>query len=132
MQAARYMAERLLEAWEAVKQESSTDVKITPFGEPSTGQADEQLIPDDPDERIIYARRIVAQRCLYGVDINPLAIEMAKLSLWLWTLANDKHSPFSIIQFAAGTRLLGSAALINWSDFHSMGLLHIGILHTNR
>ena len=39
------------------------------------------LIPDDPDERQTYALRIVAQRCLYGVDKNPLAAEMAKLSL---------------------------------------------------
>ncbi|MCB0189063.1 MAG: hypothetical protein KDE31_32560, partial [Caldilineaceae bacterium] len=43
-------------------------------------------IPPDEDE-ILYARRLIAQRCLYGVDKNPLAVEMAKLSLWLVTMA---------------------------------------------
>src|SRR5436190_10323633 len=65
------------------------------------------LIPDDPDERQTYALRIVAQRCLYGVDKNPLAAEMAKLSLWLLTLANDK--PFEFLDHAirCGDSLVG-------------------------
>lgn len=51
--------------------------------------------------------RIVAQRCLYGVDINPLATEMAKLSLWLLTLAKDK--PFEFLDHAirCGDSLVG-------------------------
>ena len=51
--------------------------------------------------------RIVAQRCLYGVDINPLAAEMAKLSLWLLTLAKDK--PFEFLDHAirCGDSLVG-------------------------
>ena len=36
-------------------------------------------IPPDEDE-ILHARRIVAQRCLYGVDKNPMAVDLAKLS----------------------------------------------------
>ena len=36
-------------------------------------------IPFDEDE-ILHARRIVAQRCLYGVDKNPMAVDLAKLS----------------------------------------------------
>ena len=65
------------------------------------------LIPDDPDERQTYALRIVAQRCLYGVDKNPLAVEMAKLSLWLLTLAKDK--PFEFLDHAirCGDSLVG-------------------------
>src|SRR6476659_7218267 len=56
---------------------------------------------------MIYARRLVAQRCLYGVDINPLAVEMAKLSLWLLTLAKDK--PFEFLDHAirCGDSLVG-------------------------
>ena len=57
--------------------------RITPEGLPSTGTLSEQLVPSEPAERKTYALRIVAQRCLYGVDNNPLAAEMAKLSLWL-------------------------------------------------
>ena len=83
------------------------DVRITPEGQPSTGRPDEQLIPIDPDERQTYALRIVAQRCLYGVDKNPLAVEMAKLSLWLLTLAKDK--PFEFLDHAirCGDSLVG-------------------------
>ena len=65
------------------------------------------LIPDDPDERQIYALRIVAQRCLYGVDKNPLAVEMAKLSLWLLTLAKDKPFEFLDHNIRCGDSLVG-------------------------
>ena len=34
----------------------------------------------------MIARRLIAERCLYGVDLNPLAVELAKLSIWLVTL----------------------------------------------
>ncbi len=73
VQAARYMAERLLEAWEAAKQANPKMPSITPEGEPSIGTANESLIPTDPAEQKTYAMRIIAQRCLYGVDINPLS-----------------------------------------------------------
>lgn len=107
VQACRYMAVRLLEAWDAVQRANPCKVQITPEGEPSTGQPGEMLIPDDLDERQTYALRIVAQRCLYGVDINPLAVEMAKLSLWLLTLAKDK--PFEFLDHAirCGDSLVG-------------------------
>jgi hypothetical protein len=88
-----YLAERLLEAWEAAEKRVEGSPRITPYGEVSTGMPEEQLIPLDRQERLTYARRLVAQRCLYGVDKNPLAVEMAKLSLWLLTLAKDK-GPF--------------------------------------
>jgi hypothetical protein len=45
-------------------------------------------IPPDEDE-VIFARRLVAQRCLYGVDKNPVAVDLSKMSLWLATLAKD-------------------------------------------
>ena len=107
VQACRYMAARLLEAWDAVQRANPGMVRITPEGEPSTGQPGEMLIPDDPDEQQTYGLRIVAQRCLYGVDKNPLAVEMAKLSLWLLTLAKDK--PFEFLDHAirCGDSLVG-------------------------
>ena len=63
-------------------------------------------IPKDEDE-LLYARRIVAQRCLYGVDINPIATDLAKLSLWLVTLA--KEHPFTFLDhcFRSGDSLVG-------------------------
>lgn len=51
-------------------------------------------IPPDEDE-LLYARRLIAQRCLYGVDKNDMAVDLAKLSLWLVTLAKDH--PFTFL-----------------------------------
>ena len=107
VQSARYMAERLLEAWDEAKKANPQTPGITPEGTPSTGKANEVIIPDDPAERKTYAMRIIAQRCLYGVDINPLAAEMAKLSLWLLTLAKDKPFEFLDHSIRCGDSLVG-------------------------
>lgn len=63
-------------------------------------------IPPDED-RELHARRLVAQRCLYGVDRNPFAVDLAKLSLWLFTLARDQ--PFTFLDHALrqGDSLVG-------------------------
>ncbi|MBL8861724.1 MAG: N-6 DNA methylase [Planctomycetes bacterium] len=63
-------------------------------------------IPPDEDE-VLHARRLVAQRCLYGVDKNPIAADLAKLSLWLATLAKDH--PFTFLDHAlrCGDSLVG-------------------------
>jgi len=56
---------------------------------------------------VLHARRLVAQRCLYGVDKNPLAVSLARLSLWLVTLAKDE--PFTFVDHALrhGDSLVG-------------------------
>jgi hypothetical protein len=102
-----YLSLRLLEAWEEAERRFEGTPRITPYGELSRGLPEEQLIPLDRQERVLYARRLVAQRCLYGVDKNPLAVEMAKLSLWLLTLAKDK--PFTFLDHAirCGDSLVG-------------------------
>src|ERR1700722_9203198 len=63
-------------------------------------------IPPDEDE-ILHARRLIAQRCLYGVDKNAMAVDLAKLSLWLVTLARDH--PFTFLDHAlrCGDSLVG-------------------------
>lgn len=98
VQACRYLSERLVEAWEVIEQANQGRVVITPEGGLSTGAPDEQPLPRDAEERLAIARRIVADRCLYGVDKNPLAVEMAKLSLWLVTLQKDR--PFTFLDHA--------------------------------
>lgn len=107
VEADRYLADRLLEAWDVALKEHPDVPGITPEGRASTGRPDEALIPADEGERLTFARRIVAQRCLYGVDKNRLAAEMAKLSLWLFTLAKDK--PFTFLDHAIrpGDSLVG-------------------------
>jgi hypothetical protein len=107
VQACRYLAGKLMEAWAVAEERYPDTPAITPEGEPSSGRADERLVPQDAEQRLIEAQRIVAQRCLYGVDVNPLACEMAKLSLWLLTLAKAK--PFTFLDHAirCGDSLLG-------------------------
>jgi len=63
-------------------------------------------IPPDEDE-ILLARRLVAQRCLYGVDKNPIAADLAKLSLWLVTLAKDHPFTFLDHSIRSGDSLVG-------------------------
>jgi hypothetical protein len=63
-------------------------------------------IPPDEDE-VIFARRLVAQRCLYGVDRNPIAVDLAKVSLWLVTLAKDHALTFVDHALRHGDSLVG-------------------------
>jgi len=66
-------------------------------------------LPPDEDE-LLYARRIVAQRCLYGVDKNAMAADLAKLSLWLATLARDHEFTFLNHALRHGDSLAGLSA----------------------
>ena len=63
-------------------------------------------LPPDEDP-LLHARRLIAQRCLYGVDKNPLAVDLARLSMWLVTFA--KEHPFTFVDHAlrAGDSLVG-------------------------
>ena len=107
VESCRYLADRLVQAWDRAERDDPAAPGITPFGASSKGVLDEQLIPVDPEERLNYARRLLAQSCLYGVDKNPLAAEIAKLSLWLLTLAKDR--PFTFLEHAirSGDALAG-------------------------
>lgn len=64
-------------------------------------------IADQHEGVVNHARRLVAQRCVYGVDKNPFAVNLAKLSLWLITLAKDE--PFTFVDHALrhGDSLVG-------------------------
>jgi hypothetical protein len=63
-------------------------------------------LPPDEDENL-HAQRQIAQRCLYGVDKNPMATDLAKLSLWLATLAKDHPFTFLDHSLRAGDSLVG-------------------------
>jgi hypothetical protein len=92
--------------------------KLTlPYGRPRTNKGAEELVPfppDDPqrghtfEERIkALLRRHVVERCIYGVDINALAVELARVSLWVETL--DPELPFSFLdhKIKVGNSLVG-------------------------
>ena len=76
-------------------------------------------IPPDENE-IVFARRQVAQRCLYGVDRNPKAVDLAKLSLWLVTLAKDHPLTFLDHALRPGDALVGFSRrqleAFHWKD----------------
>jgi len=55
-----------------------------------------------------YWKRRVAQLCVYGIDLNPLAVELAKLSLWLATAADDRPLSFLDHHLRVGNALIGS------------------------
>jgi N-6 DNA Methylase len=99
----RFLAEALVESWSVHGQ--------TPF------------IPPD-QEPVLHARRLIAQRCLYGVDKNPFAVDLAKLSLWLATLAKDHAFTFLDHSLRHGDSLVGltrkQLATFHWLDRQSV------------
>ncbi len=60
------------------------------------------------DTDLAYWKRRVAQNCIYGVDLNPLAVELAKLSLWLVTVAKDRPLSFLDHHLRTGDALVGA------------------------
>jgi len=61
-----------------------------------------------PADRVTL-RRTVASRCLFGVDLNPMAVQLARLSLWLATLAADKPLSFLDHHLQVGNSLVGAS-----------------------
>ncbi len=68
-------------------------------------QSTPNIPPDETDQ--LHARRLIAQKCLYGVDKNPMAVHLAKLSLWLATLAKDHDFTFLDHNLKEGDSLVG-------------------------
>jgi hypothetical protein len=104
VQVCRWLAERLVEAW---SQAESAGKYVTVNGEVRDTVNGEEPLPRDDEERIVIARRLIAERCLYGVDLNPLAVELAKLSIWLVTLAKGRPFGFLDHNLRCGDSLLG-------------------------
>ena len=86
VEACRQLAARLVDAWGV-------------HGRPAD-------IPAEEDE-LVQALRQVAQRCLYGVDKNPMAIDLARLSIWLATFAKDHEFTFIDHTLRPGDSLVG-------------------------
>ena len=61
------------------------------------------------EEDIRWARREVVERCIFGVDLNPLAVELAKLSLWLYTVAKNRPLNFLDHHLRCGNSLIGAS-----------------------
>jgi hypothetical protein len=64
--------------------------------------------PSEPsDETLRIAMRDVIARCIYGVDVNELALEVAKLSLWLEAFDGRRPLPFLGAHLRHGNALVG-------------------------
>jgi hypothetical protein len=106
VQACRWLSDRLVEAWsatEAAGKKIDSEGRILGEG---YGEGFEPL-SQDAEERAILARRLIAERCLYGVDRNPLAVELAKLSLWLTTMSKGRPFGFLDHNLRSGDSLFG-------------------------
>jgi hypothetical protein len=114
VQSCRWLADRLVEAWDAAEKAGRV---VSVEGEVLEQAGDVELLPRDKGERVLIARRLIASRCLYGVDKNPMAVELAKVSLWLVTMM--KGRPFSFLDHAlkCGDSLLGVSSLKQIENF---------------
>ncbi|MFJ6291768.1 Eco57I restriction-modification methylase domain-containing protein [Streptomyces griseoviridis] len=95
--AARYLADRLVEAW----------------------QRDDVAYGRTPHDLHVHAIRTVVATCLHGADINGMAVEMCKLSLWLVSL--DPKLPFSFVD----DKVLHGNALLGLTGADQLRRLHI-------
>jgi hypothetical protein len=95
--AARYLSDRLVEAW----------------------QREEAVTGMTPRELETHAIRTVIATCLYGADINAMAVEMCKLSLWLVSL--DPKLPFSFVD----DKILHGNSLLGLTDVRQIKRQHI-------
>ena len=86
VEACRTLGEELVASWHA-----HNEVPSLEFGE----------------DEIVHARRMVARRCLYGVDRNPVAVDLTKLSLRLVTLARNQSFAFVDHAIRHGDSLVG-------------------------
>lgn len=113
VQACRYLGDRVVESWAAAERDGkaiASNGTVTDFP------------PNDPmsevlEDRLCEARRLVAERCLYGVDINPLAVELAKLSLWLVTISKGRPFGFLDHNLKSGDSLLGVSDIEQLAQF---------------
>ncbi|MGI8435279.1 MAG: Eco57I restriction-modification methylase domain-containing protein [Nocardioidaceae bacterium] len=107
--ACRFLADRVVEAWDTEGNSEATRA----LAHRTVDTADAEV-----EGVLLSARRLVAEHCLYGVDVNPLAVEMAKLSLWLVTM--DRERPFGFLddRLVCGDTLLGITSLEQLETLH--------------
>jgi N-6 DNA Methylase len=88
VEATRQLSDKLLEAWAA-----------HPDKDPCKQSGAE--------DRTFMAMRMVAQRCIYGVDRNSAAVDLAKMSMWLLTISKDHPFTFMDHSLRHGDALVG-------------------------
>jgi type I restriction-modification system DNA methylase subunit len=89
VEATDQLARWLVQAWATARPEESDSKEIA-------------------EQDVHWARREVVRNCIYGVDLNPMAVELAKLSLWLTTVASNKPLSFLDHHLRCGNSLIGA------------------------
>ncbi|MFC0865808.1 Eco57I restriction-modification methylase domain-containing protein [Sphaerimonospora cavernae] len=109
--AARYLARHLVEAWSREGDERAAAYLAGDAAAAHTADTDQ-------DPVVVEATRQIIERCLYGADINPMAVEMAKLSLWLVSMDNERPFTFLDDRLVCGDALLGITSLDQLEVMH--------------
>lgn len=115
--ALRYLTDALMESLYAhgrIQAHGRRTLVTLASGTASNGDLSEETLPLPPDdpgfEPMLRARlkRHLVERCLYGVDLDPLAVELGKLALWIETM--DRELPFSFLdhKLKVGNALIGA------------------------
>lgn len=103
VEATDFLARELLQVLSGVPlEEHSKEMVIRESAEPYG------LKETEEEEDIRWARREVVERCIFGVDLNPMAVELAKLSLWLYTVAKNRPLNFLDHHLRCGNSLVGA------------------------
>jgi methylase of polypeptide subunit release factors len=107
--ACRYMADKVVEAWAT---------EGNPLAAQRVAETEALQYDAEADPVVIEARRRVIEHCLYGGDINEMAVEMAKLSLWLVSLSRERPFSFLDDRLVCGDSLLGLTSLDQLRKLH--------------
>ena len=89
VEATDYLARELVRAWAEARPEDVESEEVA-------------------EQDVQWAKREVVRRCIYGVDLNPMAVELAKLSMWLSTVAANKPLTFLDHHLKVGNSLIGA------------------------
>ena len=68
----------------------------------------EKISPEKYREELQKVKAYIATNNAYGVDLNPTAIELGKLSLWLNVIHKDMETPFFANRLATGNAVVGA------------------------
>ncbi len=83
------------------------------------------VVPDDLTDRAVI-RRMALKRCIYGVDLNPLTVELAKMSLWLHSFTVGAPLSFLDHHLRCGDSLVGGWLEQTGEDIRAVGQLFAG------
>ena len=114
--ALRFLTDALMQSLyfhERIKADGERTLVTLAEGKESSGSLREEYLPCRPDADDFDARlkarlkRYVVEECIYGVDLDPLAVELARLALWIETMDRDLPFEFLDHKLKAGNSLVG-------------------------